>query len=318
MKLRVYWSDREGNGPPPHAKFQCRPFFPDAPIPFQESSERIEHLPSPISVKVLKRTFLPEKKQWIHAIENALSKSMEKVVLARCQILELAESPDPFALTAALKKKAHGAYVFCYNAGDTSFFGASPERLFFRNGQTLYSEAMAGTRARGSSPIEDDHLGLELMKSAKDLRELTPVRTFLQTALDPICQGPLSFSPISLHKTQNVQHLYTCCTAELRANLSDHEILFRLHPTPALCGTPTSEAFDLIRKVEPFDRGLYGGALGWSTVEASEWIVGIRSCLLKGNRAFLYAGTGIVEGSDPEEEWAELNQKSRLYDEIFL
>ena len=318
MTLRVYWSDREGKGPPSHAKFQCRSFFPDAALPFQEGSSQIEFLPPPVSTRVLKRTFLPEKPQWIEAVKKALAMNMKKVVLARCQILELADRPDPFAITAALKKKSDGAYVFCFNEGDISFLGASPERLFFRNGHTFYSEAMAGTRARGTSPSEDEALGQELLKSSKDLRELTPIRTFLETALDPLIESPLSFSPISLHKTQNVQHLYAQVQAKLRENLTDQEILARIHPTPALCGTPTNEAFDLIRKLEPFDRGLYGGALGWSTDQASEWIVGIRSCLIQGNRAYLYTGTGIVQGSDPEEEWEELNQKSRLYDGIFV
>lgn len=269
-------------------------------------------------MEVVKRTFVPEKAEWIHAVKKALAKKMEKIVLARCQILELESSPDPFALTAALQRKAQGAHVFCFSEGDISFFGASPERLFFRERQNLYSEAMAGTRPRGSSPEEDARLGRELMKSAKDLRELSPVRTFLQTALHPICQGPLTFSPITLHKTQNVQHLYARCRATLKNNLTDEEILSRIHPTPALCGTPTEEAFHLIRALEPFERGLYGGALGWSTPETSEWIVGIRSCFVRGNRAYLYAGTGIVEGSEPEEEWEELNLKGRLYDGIFV
>jgi menaquinone-specific isochorismate synthase len=278
----------------------------------------VDHLPPPITARVLKRTFVPEKEEWIQAVKWALAKKMQKIVLARCQILELASSPDPFALTAALQRKSQGAHVFCFSEKKIAFFGASPERLFFRSGETLYSEAMAGTRPRGSSQEEDARLGEELLKSVKDLRELTPVRTFLETALHPICQGPLTFSPISLHKTQNVQHLYARCQAVLKSHFTDEEILSRIHPTPALCGTPTEEAFHLIRALEPFERGLYGGALGWSASGSSEWIVGIRSCLVKGNRAYLYAGTGIVEGSEPEEEWEELNQKSRLYDGIFI
>ena len=177
---------------------------------------------------------------------------------------------------------------------------------------------MAGTRSRGNSPLEDESLGSALLKSSKDLRELNPVKAFLQTALSPLSENPLSFSPVTLHKTQNVQHLYAQVKTELREYFSNHDILDRIHPTPALCGTPSRQAFDLIRKLEPFNRGLYGGALGWSTEQASEWIVGIRSCFIQGTRAYLYAGTGIVQGSDPEEEWEELNQKSRLYDEVFV
>ncbi len=264
------------------------------------------------------RRFLPDRKQWIEAVERALARKLEKIVLARCQILELEEEPDPFALIAALKSKAQGAYLFCFSEGNTAFLGASPERLFFREGETFYSEAMAGTRPRGKTESEDAANSRELLNSAKDLRELSPVKNFLKTALTPLCQSAPSFSPIGIYKTQNVQHLYSQCKGKLRIGTSDQEILNRIHPTPALCGTPTDAAFDLIRELEPFERGLYGGALGWSTPESSEWAVGIRSCLVRGTLVYIYTGTGIVEGSDPVEEWEELNQKGKLYDGIFV
>jgi menaquinone-specific isochorismate synthase len=262
----------------------------------------------------LKRTFLPEKREWVASVKTALAKNLGKVVLARCEILELEREPDPFALTAALKERSSGAYLFCFSEGDTAFLGASPERLFSRSQNTLYTEAVAGTVPRGKTPEEDSRLGEALLKSEKALRELAPVQAFFQKVLPP----PLTFSPISLHKTQNVQHLYMRCSASVPDNLPDSELLSRLHPTPALCGTPTDKAFALISELEPFERGLYGGAIGWSTPETSEWIVGIRCCLIKGKRAYLYTGAGIVEGSDPEEEWEELNHKRRLYDGIFL
>lgn len=154
------------------------------------------------------------------------------------------------------------------------------------------------------------------MQSLKDLREFTPVQQYLQKSLSPLCQNPLIFSPLSVHQTRNVQHLYSKCSGILKDSTTDEEILKNLHPTPALCGTPTEKAFALIRKLEPFQRGFFGGAIGWSTPESSEWVVGIRSCMIKERTATLFTGTGIVEGSDPEEEWEELNQKLRLYDRI--
>lgn len=316
--MKVYWSDRNGKSAPPHAKFQCRTFYPAGAVPFSEPVALIESLPPPQQVSVLKRQFVPHRELWTDMVNAALSKKMEKVVLARCQVLELAYAPDPFALTACLKKRAQGAYVFCLSEGDTAFLGASPERLFFRQGHELYSEAVAGTRRRGKTEEEDTALGKELLESAKDLSEFTPVKNFLQASLAPLCKGALSFTPLSLHKTQNVQHLYSKCKAILHENIQDQNILDQIHPTPALCGTPTAGAFDLIRELEPFDRGLYGGVVGWSTSKSSEWVVGIRSCLIRGNRAYLYSGTGIVAGSNPEEEWDELNQKSKLYDSVFI
>ncbi len=316
--MKVYWSDREGKTAPLFAQFQCLPFFADGKVPFSHPVTRIETLPPPEQAIVLHRQFLPDRKHWTQMIEAALSKKIEKIVLARSQILKLATKPDPFALTAALKKRAQGAYVFCFSEGDTAFLGASPERLFSRNSNQLLSEAIAGTRKRGQTTEEDERLGKELLESVKDLSEFDPVVKFLKNSLLPLCNGPLFFSPISLHKTHNVQHLYSQCKGTLRENAFDREILSQIHPTPALSGTPPLKALDLIRELEPFDRGLYGGVVGWSAPEASDWVVGIRSCFIRGHFAYLYAGTGIVEGSKAEEEWEELDQKTKLYDSIFL
>lgn len=258
---------------------------------------------------------------WIAGVEKALAlirrSELEKVVLARTCTLELAEAPDPFALTAALKQKAQGAFVFCVQSDTEAFLGATPERLFVRNQRQILSEAIAGTRRRGKTSSEDTKLGKQLLKSEKDLREFSPVQIYLQNALSPLCVAPPSFTPISIHQTQNVQHLYSRCSGRLKETVTDEEILLHLHPTPALCGTPKNKAYSVIRELEPFERGLYGGAIGWTTPEASEWIVGIRSCLIRGRTATLFSGTGIVEGSDPEEEWDELNQKLKLYEGIF-
>ena len=259
---------------------------------------------------------------WIQGVEKALDlirrKELEKVVLARTCTLELETAPDPFAIAAALKAKAQGAFVFCVQSENEAFLGATPERLFVRNHREILSEAIAGTRTRGKTKAEDESLGAQLLSSEKDLREFSPVQVYLKNALSPLCIASPTFTPISIHQTQNVQHLYSKCSGKLKAVATDEEILQSLHPTPALCGTPKDKAFSVIRELEPFERGLYGGAIGWSTPEASEWIVGIRSCLIKGKTATLYSGTGIVEGSDPEEEWDELNQKLKLYDGIFI
>ncbi len=237
-------------------------------------------------------------------------------MLARICTLELEAAPDPFAMVAALKQKSEGAFVFCVQSEGEAFLGATPERLFRRTEQQIQSEAMAGTRPRGKTMNEDHSFGEELLSNGKLLREFLPVQNYLQKTLAPFCSAPLSFSPISIHKTQNVQHLYSSCTGELKQGTMDEEIVYRLHPTPALCGIPKEKAFSVIQELEPFERGLYGGTIGWTTEHASEWIVGIRSCRIKGKIATLFSGTGIVEGSQPEEEWEELNQKIKLYDGI--
>lgn len=315
--MKIYWSDREGNAPPADCTFSFRPF--SSVIGAQPYIQQKE-LPKPISVKALRQTYLPSREEWTRGVNKALDLirkgELQKVVLARICRLELDHIPNPFAIAASLKQKAQGAFVFCMQSGSQAFLGATPERLFFRKERKIISEAVAGTRKRGNDPIEDEKLQQELLRSAKDLREFSPVQSYLQNALSPLCLKPLNFTPISVHQTKNVQHLYSKCTGDLKREVTDEEILTNLHPTPALCGTPKQKAFSFIHELEPFDRGLYGGALGWQTPEASEWIVGIRSCHLEGNIATLFSGTGIVEGSNPDDEWDELNQKLKLYEGI--
>lgn len=316
--MRIYWSDREGNPAPSHCQFRWRPFFSN---PFTQTTTQQTKLPSPASYRVIQQTFLPDKRSWIENVERALTaieqKQIEKVVLARACILELEETPDPFAITAALKQKAQGAFVFCIESPSSAFLGATPERLFARQGNTIVSEALAGTCRRGQTAEEDQRLQKILLNSQKENREFRFVEEYLKQTLTPICTAPLHFSPLTIHQTQNVQHLYCYCKGELKEKVSDETILNLLHPTPALCGTPKLKAYSLIQQLEPFERGLYTGVIGWATPEASEWAVGVRSCLIEGTRVTLFSGAGIVAGSNPILEWEELNQKLSLYQEIF-
>jgi menaquinone-specific isochorismate synthase len=315
--LKAFWQDREGKAAPKNCTFYLRSFDSKTDIAF--TPEFVE-LPQPKIYKAVKKNFFPDFDGWKAGVEKALDlikkKEIEKVVLGRICVLEFEEVLDPFMVTAALKEKAEGAFVFCFELEGMSFLGASPERLFKRREKVLLSEALAGTRARGKDGAQDEILRKELLASFKDLREFSPVKKYLQRALSPLCINAPVFSPLSIHQTENVQHLYSGCTALLNEGSNDLEILQSLHPTPALCGTPTERAYSLIREIEPFDREFFGGAIGWATEESSEWIVAIRSCKIEGRTATLFTGTGIVEGSDAAEEWEELNQKLRLYDRI--
>ena len=315
--MKIFWAGRGGAPPPAGCAFQTFPLFSSAPV------ERIDALPSASApFKPLSKTYSPTKEAWIRGVEKALiaiqQKKLDKVVLARCATLELDRAPDPFAVAAALQKKAVNAYLFCLQTPERAFLGASPERLFARTGSEIASEAVAGTRKRGATDAEDEQLKKQLLSSPKELLEFFFVQNYLKETLEPLAKEPLTFSPLSIHATQNVQHLYSSCRGFLKPGVSDALLLDRIHPTPALCGAPKSEALRLIREIEPFERGLYGGVIGWHTPDASEYAVAIRSCLIEGKTVRLYSGTGIVEGSDPEREWEELDQKLRLYEGIFL
>jgi menaquinone-specific isochorismate synthase len=302
--VRVYLDNA-----PQNIHLQVRSFNGD--LYFSGKPERIP-LPSPTAAKIVRRTTLPDKKRWLEMVQEAKALSLPKIVLARRILLELDHAPDPFALTAALPTE--GAHRFCLSTPESAFFGASPERLFSRHGDTLYTEAVAGTRKRGTTPEEDALLAKELLQSLKDQAEFLPVKQYLASTLTPFCH--LQFSPTRIHKTHNVQHLYAQGHGTVIA--TDTTLLQTLHPTPALCGLPKEKARAAIAAIEKYDRGLYGGVLSWNTHDQSEHIVLIRSCHLQGNLATLFVGAGIVPDSDGDAEWEETEQKAKLYDRIFL
>ncbi len=223
----------------------------------------------------------------------------------------LDHAPNPFAVTAALNKKALGAATFCIRFDEhTAFFGATPERLFRSHNQNIFVEAVAGTRKRGKTEAENLQLENELLGSTKDRHEFELVKDYFRQLLPSV-----QFSPTSIHRTANVQHLFSQGSSLLfNTPLS---LVESLHPTPALAGTPKPAALAWIQAEEPFARGLYGGVIGWEDGMDSEWMVAIRSCMLQGAVAKLYVGTGIVAGSDPNLEWEELEAKIALYSELF-
>jgi isochorismate synthase len=149
-------------------------------------------------------------------------------------------------------------------------------------------------------------LGEQLLASAKDRHEHEVVVRTVVEALGPLCdQLDVGATP-SLLKLGNVQHLYTPVTGHLCSACTLLNVVERLHPTPAVGGRPREAALALIREREGFDRGWYGGPVGWIDQRGEgEFAVAIRSALLHGTQATLFAGCGIVADSDPEREYAE-------------
>ncbi|MCC6415781.1 MAG: isochorismate synthase, partial [Opitutaceae bacterium] len=191
-----------------------------------------------------------------------------------------------------------------------SFIGASPERLVRVHGGMLTTEALAGSAPRGSDSAEDERLGAALLASAKDRHEHQLVLDSIVRRLKPLgLQLELSSEP-RLRKLANVQHLHTPVRAALPVGVRVLDVLAGLHPTPAVGGVPREAALAGIRQMENFPRGLYAGAIGWIDGHGNgEFFVGLRSALINGHRARLYAGAGIVAASQPEQELAETELK---------
>jgi menaquinone-specific isochorismate synthase len=198
-----------------------------------------------------------------------------------------------------------------------AFVSATPERLFRREGRAVESEAVAGTRPRGASEADDAELRDELLNSEKDKAEHGHVRVGIGEALGPLCDELEIEDGVSEMKLARRRHLVSRVRGTLREGVTDAEVLRALHPTPAVGGYPRAEALEEIRALEPFDRGWYAGPVGWIGAGASEFAVGIRSGLVHGDRVALFSGAGIVAGSSPEGEWAEIEQKIGDFTRMF-
>jgi len=241
------------------------------------------------------------------AVERIAAGEFQKIVLARAKDLCSEEPLHPMQALHRLRQRFDQCYAFSLaNGAGQSFIGASPERLLRVHGGLLQTEALAGSAPRGATPEEDFSLGEALLGSEKQRHEQRLVLDAIVRSLAPLGLQ-LEFDALpQLRRLENVQHLHTPIRAALPVGVRALDVLSRLHPTPAVGGVPQVAACAGIRAIENFPRGLYAGALGWVDSRGNaEFFVGLRSALIDGHTARLYAGAGIVGASVPEEELAE-------------
>jgi menaquinone-specific isochorismate synthase len=244
------------------------------------------------------------------ALEIIQSKYLSKIVLA--DTLDVFANHD-FNLLQSLNnlRQLHpNCYIFSTSNGKgQNFIGASPERLISIHKQQLITDALAGSAPRGKTPIEDGENANKLINSTKEKHEHKLVLDFITQHLSQLGLLPQVLAP-RLRQLSNIQHLWTPISAVVPNNIHPLQIVAKLHPTPAVAGATRDIACAEIRRYETFERGLYAAPLGWVDADGNcEFIVGIRSALIDGNYARLYAGAGIVAGSDPEKEFAEVQLK---------
>ncbi len=252
-----------------------------------------------------------EKFRWKKNVDQAKEfihhKKFEKIVLARSVEVEARSNFQPTLLSYNLRRK----YPECYNFiiqidSDTSFIGATPERLASFDQGEFKTEGLAGSTSRGNSASEDSALAQSLMNSEKDLEEHQFVVRAIGDRLQPYSYQVKHPRQPRVKKLQNVQHLFTPISASIKDGVHIHELIRQLHPTPAVGGYPGPVATPYIRDIEQIERGWYSAPVGWYNLNGcGEFAVAIRSALLHKNRAHLFAGCGIVEDSDSENEWHE-------------
>ncbi len=253
---------------------------------------------------------------WQPTVETVLREIADgryrKMVLARSSV---AEASRPFAVGEALSRLADAypqCFVFQYGEGEAAWLGASPELLCSVQEGTVRAASLAGSRPRGATVADDRRLEDELVASAKERAEHAVVSLAIAEALGPLCDSVTAPEVPSVMKVANIQHLYTPLSGRLLRGIDLLDVVAALHPTPAVGGWPRAEALDAIDRLEGMDRGWYAGPIGWLDFRGEgEFAVALRSALVSGSRARLYAGAGIVAGSDPGEEYAETEAKLR-------
>ncbi len=243
-----------------------------------------------------------------------------KIVLARARDLRATTGFHPLRALNSLRERYPDCYAFSAgNGAGASFIGASPERLAAAAGGLLRTEALAGSAPRGRTAAEDAAFARQLLHSGKDGREQGLVLESILRRLAAVGVTAATPGRPRVRQLPNVQHLCTTVEAKLPPGVDLLRIAGELHPTPAVGGTPREPAVAHLRELEPFERGLYAGALGWVDHRGDgEFLVGIRSALMQADRARLYAGAGIVEGSDPAAELAETELKMRALRDALL
>lgn len=244
------------------------------------------------------------------ATERIRAGEMSKVVLAREVLARAATAHDSAAVFAAMREQFPTCFCFCCGTPEAAFIGASPELLLRRSGASVSTVALAGSTRRSSDPAVDDHLGEQLLRSAKDREEHAIVAARIARSLRAHAVWVEAAPEPEIVKVANIQHLATPIVAQLAEPRSAIELAGMLHPTPAVGGEPRDAAAKAMAELEQMDRGWYAGPVGWmDATEDGEFCVALRSALLRDREARLYAGVGVVAASDPAAELAETEIK---------
>ena len=252
----------------------------------------------------------PSRQRWtdeIEAIRAGIARgAFQKIVAARSSRVELATALETPAVLRRLSQGLRASTRFAFCREESTFLGVTPERLLTRRGRSITTEALAGSIASGKEGAE------RLLRSGKDQREHQLVVDDIVRRLQPLCDRLVVEPQPRIRELRDVLHLLTPISGHLAESRHVLELVEELHPTPAVGGVPTETAMRWISEHELASRGWYAAPVGWFDAEGDgDFAVALRSCVLRGREAFLFAGAGIVRDSDPELEYTETELKKQ-------
>ncbi|WP_127716093.1 isochorismate synthase MenF [Halobacteriovorax sp. HLS] len=274
-------------------------------------------------VNTCSTTTYPEKSHWdkmMKACMDNLEKTpLEKVVLARKEIIEFDRIVDPMAIFEKNIKNAPDSYHLYLDPGDGKvFMSFTPEKLFKAKDREISLDCLAGTRPRSNDFELDLKYQSELTSSPKELEEHRIVSREIQEKLSMLGAQVKIEAPESVLKLKYIQHIHTHIVGTLSEKSNFAVLLNTLHPTPAVGGRPWVMAKKCIDEIEPFDRGLYAGPMGYISSDSCEFAVAIRSALSEETKLHVFGGCGLVTGSDTDSEWLESKNKMKIFEQPTL
>lgn len=276
---------------------------------FSPSDQGLEAFCPGVSLgPAMTRQITPDRQQWsgqVRSLLQALHKTEAKLVLACHERICFEQAVDAMEVLRRIRSDRRDSYGFLLTFGQTAFMGMSPEQLYERQGQFLFSEALAGTGRTDA----------DLQASAKENAEHDYVVRDVKEALGTIGMALDDVPPKEIVHWNRLCHLRTPIKGRLPEDVDDGDILRALHPSAAVLGYPRERAWSWLGQYESLQRGWYAGPVGRIGRDTAEFAVAIRSALVQGKTLDIYAGAGIVRGSDPDLEWEEIRSKMRQFHE---
>ena len=255
------------------------------------------------------------RRSWQTAVEEVLAaiqgRRVEKAVLARILDVSSTGAVDPVNVLEHLRREDADAHVFLFEPTPGSLIvGATPEALASVRGDRFRATAVAGSVGRGRTAGEQRALARQLLGSAKDRVEHAFTVRDMVARLSSLSRDVEAEAEPHVLTLARIQHLETRIEAVLRPGVSVLDVVAALHPTPAVCGVPRDAALDLLSRNEPFERGWYAGPVGWfDTAGNGVFVPALRTAVARSTTWRLFAGAGIVPGSNPDSEWEETGIK---------
>ena len=272
--------------------------------------------PEQESIAILENDPRPDGRVWRNTareIRRSITNGPnQKVVFAHARDIKLNRPLDRRTAIECVRAENPESYiVYVEPEPNHCFVTATPERLVRKHGSSVHTEALAGSTRRGRDCQEDLQFADALDESHKNSQEHSLVVAAITETLESL-GGDVEVGPRRVTKLTRVQHLKTPINAVCPQQHSIFSLVDRLHPTPAVGGTPTASALDTINRFEPFGRGWYAAPVGWMDANGDGvFTIGIRSGVFTKTNGRIFAGAGIVAESDVHEEWDECQLKYR-------